>query len=311
MKLVSYNIQYGFGIDGRYDLERIARVVADADIIALQEVERFWKRTQRGRPARNPRPAPARSLLGLRPGVRHGCQLSQWRRPHRQPPPAVRNHAPVAAADRLVAAASAADAPHGRPLNTQNAALECLIRTPCGPIRFLSLHLAHIGAERAAGADRLSCSTAIAARRSKAGRGAAIDDETAPRLDEWRGRAGKPAGRDLDGRFQLASPAAPNTSASPATTPIIPGRLFRRLRRRGGRCRQRARLDLHTHVKEIDGESCGSAGSITASSAPMLASRVRSVRVDNAGNRLRPPSALRRHRPRNAGRREAARRERA
>ena len=45
MKLVSYNIQYGFGADGRYDLERVARVVADADIIALQEVERFWQRT--------------------------------------------------------------------------------------------------------------------------------------------------------------------------------------------------------------------------------------------------------------------------
>ena len=38
MKLVSYNIQYGFGADGRYDLERIAEVVAGADIIALQEV---------------------------------------------------------------------------------------------------------------------------------------------------------------------------------------------------------------------------------------------------------------------------------
>ncbi|MGO4836487.1 endonuclease/exonuclease/phosphatase family protein, partial [Rhizobiaceae sp. 2RAB30] len=45
MKFVSYNIQYGFGADGRYDLDRIARVVADADIIALQEVERHWKRS--------------------------------------------------------------------------------------------------------------------------------------------------------------------------------------------------------------------------------------------------------------------------
>jgi hypothetical protein len=31
VKLVSYNIQNGFGIDGRYDLQRIACVVADAD----------------------------------------------------------------------------------------------------------------------------------------------------------------------------------------------------------------------------------------------------------------------------------------
>ena len=45
MKLVSYNIQYGFGGDGRYDLTRAARVVEGADIIALQEVERHWRRT--------------------------------------------------------------------------------------------------------------------------------------------------------------------------------------------------------------------------------------------------------------------------
>ena len=45
MKLVSYNIQYGLGSDGRYDLARIAGEVADADIIALQEVDRFWQRS--------------------------------------------------------------------------------------------------------------------------------------------------------------------------------------------------------------------------------------------------------------------------
>ena len=45
MKLVSYNIQYGRGRDGVFDLERIAGEVAGADIIALQEVERFWQRS--------------------------------------------------------------------------------------------------------------------------------------------------------------------------------------------------------------------------------------------------------------------------
>ena len=40
MKLVSYNIQYGFGLDGRYDLERIVANLAGADIIGLQEVSR-------------------------------------------------------------------------------------------------------------------------------------------------------------------------------------------------------------------------------------------------------------------------------
>ena len=45
MKLVSYNTQYGLGKDGRYDLARIAAEVRDADIIALQEVDRYWQRS--------------------------------------------------------------------------------------------------------------------------------------------------------------------------------------------------------------------------------------------------------------------------
>jgi len=43
MKIVTYNIQFGLGRDGRFDLERIARTVDGADIIALQEVERNWQ----------------------------------------------------------------------------------------------------------------------------------------------------------------------------------------------------------------------------------------------------------------------------
>src|SRR3954466_2483597 len=45
MRLASYNIQYSLGKDGRYDIGRIAETVRGADIIALQEVERFYKRS--------------------------------------------------------------------------------------------------------------------------------------------------------------------------------------------------------------------------------------------------------------------------
>ena len=45
MKIVGYNIQYSRGRDGCYDLARVACAVDGADIIALQEVERFWPRT--------------------------------------------------------------------------------------------------------------------------------------------------------------------------------------------------------------------------------------------------------------------------
>jgi endonuclease/exonuclease/phosphatase family metal-dependent hydrolase len=45
VKITTYNIRYGLGLDQRYDLDRIADTVRDADIIGLQEVERFWKRS--------------------------------------------------------------------------------------------------------------------------------------------------------------------------------------------------------------------------------------------------------------------------
>ena len=45
MKIVTYNIQYAKGKDGRCDLERIAASIEEADIIALQEVDRCWPRS--------------------------------------------------------------------------------------------------------------------------------------------------------------------------------------------------------------------------------------------------------------------------
>jgi len=45
MKLVSFNIQYGVGQDGVYNLDRTIASLGGADIIMLQEVERHWERT--------------------------------------------------------------------------------------------------------------------------------------------------------------------------------------------------------------------------------------------------------------------------
>ena len=45
MKLVTYNVHFGQGTDERYDLSRIADEVSGADLIALQEVERYWRRS--------------------------------------------------------------------------------------------------------------------------------------------------------------------------------------------------------------------------------------------------------------------------
>jgi endonuclease/exonuclease/phosphatase family metal-dependent hydrolase len=45
MEVISYNIQFGRGLDGRFDLGRICDSVDGADIICLQEVEAGWQRS--------------------------------------------------------------------------------------------------------------------------------------------------------------------------------------------------------------------------------------------------------------------------
>lgn len=55
LRVLSYNIHHGEGMDGRLDLERIAEIIrrSEADLVALQEVDRGVKRTDRmDQPAR-------------------------------------------------------------------------------------------------------------------------------------------------------------------------------------------------------------------------------------------------------------------
>ena len=46
MRLVAYNIQYGTGKDSRVDIDRIVSEVVEADVIAMQEVDRYWARSE-------------------------------------------------------------------------------------------------------------------------------------------------------------------------------------------------------------------------------------------------------------------------
>jgi len=49
LRVMSYNIHHGEGLDGKVDLERIAKLITDAraDVVGLQEVDRGVTRTQR------------------------------------------------------------------------------------------------------------------------------------------------------------------------------------------------------------------------------------------------------------------------
>ena len=144
MKFVSYNVQYGVGMDGRFDPERIAHEVQHADIIAFQEVTRGYPKNSHIDLVErfaglfpdhfHVYGAPCDVLLGV--STEHGKRvetrlqfgnmiLSRW---------------PILATRHLLL-------PRTRTidqLNLQRGALEAVIATPSGALRVYSTHLDHI-----------------------------------------------------------------------------------------------------------------------------------------------------------------------
>ena len=143
---VSYNIQYGVGLDGTCDLDRIVARVGAADVICLQEVTRGYIRNggvdmveaiAAALPSHFSAYHPAADLdmggaivdgKAVNRRFQFGNMvLARW------PLTAVRGH--------LLPRSWRKDA-----LNLQRGALEARIGTPAGPIRFYSAHLDHVDA---------------------------------------------------------------------------------------------------------------------------------------------------------------------
>ncbi len=157
ISVVTYNIQYGFGLDEQYDLERIVNAIAAADIICLQEVTRgFIKNGGADMPALisdllpdrfwSYHPAADIDMMSGMAGERAvnrrfqfgNMVLSRW------PIRATRYH--------LLPRLWRRDE-----LNLQRGALEATIDTPVGDIRFYSTHFDHIDPR-----ERLSQASALA-----------------------------------------------------------------------------------------------------------------------------------------------------
>ncbi len=143
MRLVTYNIQYGIGIDGRFDLRRIADAVRGADLIALQEVSR-------NNPSNSGVDMVA-ALCDLLPDYFHaygapfevdmGSALENGRAVTRsfQFGNMVLSKTPILASRNLLL-------PRRRSysaLNLQRGALEVMVAGPSGPLRVYSVHLDH------------------------------------------------------------------------------------------------------------------------------------------------------------------------
>lgn len=144
MKLATYNIQYGIGRDGTYDLARAVGTVADADIIAFQEVERGFART-----FQDDQPALIEALLPDRYIVY--APLFDGDASERRADGRVRNarrQFGVLTASRwpiLSARLQVLPKHDGGPVfNLATGFLETIIAAPAGPLRLLNIHLGHM-----------------------------------------------------------------------------------------------------------------------------------------------------------------------
>ena len=151
LKFVSYNTQFCTGRDGRTDVDRIVLEIEGADIICLQEIDRYWSRSGMIDQAEaiaarlpgyywayGPGMDVDASLKGMDGHPRNrrrqfgNMVLARW------PLLAVRNHLLPKLNLR-------------RQLSVQRAALETVIMPPqAPPMRVISVHLAHAAAEERA-----------------------------------------------------------------------------------------------------------------------------------------------------------------
>lgn len=143
MKLVSYNIQYGIGLDGVYDINRIADAVRGADVIALQEVTRNNPKNQGHDMVAELREALPDyfSVYGPNFEIDVGSHVKDGKAVDLrfQFGNMLLSRTPILSSRNLLL-------PRGRSfdkLNLQRGAVEALIATPFGPVRFYSTHLDH------------------------------------------------------------------------------------------------------------------------------------------------------------------------
>ena len=146
VRFVTYNTQYCTGLDGRTDVQRIVDAIRGADVICLQEIDRFWKRTDYADQAAEITECfpdyywtfgaamdvdasyhDATGGLVNRRRQFGNMVLARW------PLLMVRNHLLPKLQLRT-------------PMSLQRAALETVVDLPDGPCRVVSVHLAHAAA---------------------------------------------------------------------------------------------------------------------------------------------------------------------
>lgn len=241
MKFTTFNIQYGFGADGRYDLDRVADAIRDRDLIALQEVERHWSRTNR-----DDQPALLAALLPDHRAVygpAFDMAVPDSRTGRRQFGTMILSRWPILWSRTW-------PLPKRRmldPLNTQNAALEAVVAHPSGPIKVISLHLAHVGVEERL--DQIAfLQRMLSNPAAEGGPWSGTDDEPARNWTEGEAEPPNPTRAIWAGDFNM-EPDSAEYRALTVQTPYHPGARYA-----DGLIDATAGQGLHTHEKVIAGE---------------------------------------------------------
>ena len=241
MRLLSFNIQYGFGADGVYDLSRAAGVIAGADIACLQEVDRHWSRTGfDDQPALLAAMLPDRHMV-FGPGFdmdASGVEGARVVNRRRQFGPMVVSRWPILWRRLHVLPLW----PMIDPINTQTCALEACIAAPGGPLRVVSVHLAHVGV-----GERLAQIAALKAALGPVGPWSGADDEPLRNWTEGQAEPPCPAEMIWMGDFN-SEPGSVEYQAIVGEAPYHPGARYR-----GGMVDAAAGLGLHSHEKLIAG----------------------------------------------------------
>ena len=143
LRLASYNIQYGKGKDGRYDLARIVADLGDPDIIALQEVETHFARS-----GMVDQPA---TIAGLLPHMHWvfgpGINIDASTVENGRVIPRRRQYGNMVLSRWPILSSVTHPLPKialARIFHQQRCLVETVIATPDGPLRFMSVHLDHV-----------------------------------------------------------------------------------------------------------------------------------------------------------------------
>lgn len=242
MKLTTWNIQYGFGADGTYSLARIADTIRDRDLIAVQEVDRHWSRTNQ-----DDQPAILAALLPDHHMVyapAFDMALPGEKSKRHQFGPLILSRWPILWSRTW-------PLPKRRmldPINTQTAALEAVIDHPSGPIKLVNLHLAHVGVE-----ERLAqiafLQHMLANPTLEGGPWSGTDDEPSRNWTEGEAEPPNPTRAIWAGDFNM-EPGSAEYRALVTQNPYHPGARYA-----GGLIDPAAGMGLYTHEKVIAGQT--------------------------------------------------------